>query len=107
MAGNRIVCECKNIDYMTIRMAMVKNTARTVEEVQQFTEAGTGCGGCVPEIEKILASVCGCTGTSLSEVVDAVKQGADTVEAVGAETKAGTDCGRCKVLIQNVIDNKR
>ncbi len=107
MAENKIICNCMNVDYMTIRMAMVNNTARTVEEIQELTGAGTGCGGCIPDIEEILASVCGCVGTSLDEVVDAVKEGAETAEAVGDKTRAGTACGRCKVLIENIIENKR
>lgn len=107
MAGNRIICKCMEVDYLAIRMAMVNHTARTIEEIQQITGAGTGCGGCIPEIEEILASVCGCTGTSLKEVVDAVNAGASTVEAVGEQTKAGSECGRCQILIKNVIQNKR
>jgi len=107
MAENKIICNCMNVDYMTIRMAMVNNTARTVEEIQELTGAGTGCGGCIPDIEEILASVCGCVGTSLDEVVDAVEEGAETAEAVGEKTRAGTACGRCKVLIENIIENKR
>ena len=107
LAENRIVCTCMDVDYHTIRKAMVEHTARTVEEIQEITGAGMGCGCCIPEIEEILASVCGCTGTSLKEVVDAVNAGATTVEAVGEQTKAGTDCGRCKKLIENIIKNKR
>ena len=107
MAENRLICECMDVDYITIRKAMVEHTARTVEEIQELTGAGTGCGSCIEEIEAILASVCGCKGTSLEAVVEAVKAGADTVEKVGEVTGAGTDCGRCKVLIQNIIDNGR
>lgn len=107
MAENKTICHCHDVDYLTIRMAMVNQNARTVAEIQEITGAGTGCGGCIPDIEAILASVCGCKGTSLQEVVDAVNGGADTVAAVGEQTAAGTDCGRCKILIENVIENKR
>lgn len=106
MAGNKIICHCKNVDYITIRKAMIQG-ARTVDEIKEMTGAGTGCRACIPEIEKILASVCGCKQVSLQSVVDAVKDGADTVEEVGEKTGAGTVCGRCKALIQNVIDIKR
>lgn len=106
MAGNKMICMCKQVDYITIRKAMVEG-ARTVEEIKEMTGAGTGCGRCIGEIEAILASVCGCKQTSLADVVDAVKNGADTVEKVGEVTGAGTACGRCKGLIQNVIDQKR
>lgn len=102
MAANTIICKCKNVDYITIRMAMVKG-ARTLKEIQEATGAGTGCGGCIPEIEKILASVCGCKGTSLKAVVDAVKAGADTTDKVAEITGAGSDCGRCKILVQDII----
>lgn len=106
MAGNKVICHCKNVDYISIRKAMISG-ARTVDEIKEMTGAGTGCGRCIPEIEKILASVCGCKGTSLEAVVNAVKDGADTVEKVGEATGAGTGCGRCKALIENVIENKR
>lgn len=106
MAGNRTICNCNDVDYITIRKAMIAG-ARTLEEIKEMTGAGTVCGGCEGEIEEILASVCGCKGVSLQDVVAAVKSGADTVEKVGELTGAGTDCGRCKALIQNVIDLKR
>ncbi|MFR5264760.1 (2Fe-2S)-binding protein [Clostridium sp.] len=106
MAANKVICHCKNVDYITIRKAMIEG-ARTVEEIQEKTGAGTGCGSCIGEIEKILASVCGCKNVSLQEVVDAVNNGADTVEKVGEVTGAGTGCGRCKALIENVIEIKR
>lgn len=106
MAGNRVVCHCKNVDYITIRKAMIEG-ARTLEEIKEMTGAATGCGRCAGEIEKILASVCGCKNVSLEDVVSSVKNGAETVERVGEETGAGTCCGRCKALIQNVIDIKK
>ena len=106
MAGNKMICVCKQVDYITIRKAMIQG-ARTVEEIKQMTGAGTGCGRCVGAIEEILASVCGCKKTSLADVVDAVKKGADTVEKVGEVTGAGTACGRCKALIENVIELKK
>lgn len=106
MAGNRVICHCKNVDYITIRKAMIAG-ARTLEEIKEMTGAATGCGRCAGEVEKILASVCGCKNVSLEDVVNSVKNGSETVERVGEETGAGTCCGRCKALIQNVIDIKR
>lgn len=103
---NKTICYCKNVDYVTIRKAMIEG-ARTIEEIKEMTGAGTGCGACVDKIQEILDSVCGCKGVSLETVVDAVKNGADSVEKVGEVTGAGTGCGRCKGLIQNIVDNKR
>ena len=106
MAGNKMICHCNQVDYITIRKAMIQG-ARTVDEIQEMTDAGTMCGRCISDVEKILASVCGCKGVSLESVVNAVKEGADTVEKVGEVTGAGTSCGRCKALVQNVIDLKK
>lgn len=106
MAANKVICQCKNVDYLEIRKAM-KAGARTIDEIKEITGAGTGCGGCVEQIEEILASVCGCRKTSLEDVATAVNNGADTAEKVGKVTGAGTACGRCKGLIENIIELKR
>ena len=106
MAGNKIICHCKNVSYIDIRMAMIDG-ARTLEEIKEKTGAATGCGGCAGAIEEILASVCGCKKVSLKDVVSAVNNGCDTVEKVAEATKAGSGCGRCRALVQNVIDIKR
>lgn len=106
MAGNKIICHCKNVSYIDIRMAMIEG-ARTLEQIKEKTGAATGCGGCAGAIEEILASVCGCHHVSLADVVNAVNNGCDTVEKVAKITKAGSSCGRCKALVQNVIDIKR
>ena len=98
MAGDKIICHCKQVSYIDIRKAMIAG-ARTVQEIKDMTGAATGCGRCVGEIEKILASVCGCKGVSLEDVV--------TTEKVAEITGAGSACGRCKALVQNVIDIKR
>lgn len=105
MAGNRVICTENNVDYITIRKAMIEG-ARTIEELVEMTGVCTDCEGCKSELEGILSSVCGCMNVSLKAVVEAVKNGANTVEKVGEVTKAGTGegCGRCKGLIQNIID---
>lgn len=104
--ADRIVCRCKNVSYVDIRKAMIQG-ARTVEDIQKMTGAGTGCGGCISEIEKILSIACSCNQVPMETVLESINNGADTVEKVGESTKAGTTCGRCKALIQNMIDNKR
>ncbi|MPM78171.1 hypothetical protein SDC9_125182 [bioreactor metagenome] len=106
MAGDKIICHCKQVSYIDIRKAMIKG-ARTLDEIKEMTGAATGCGRCSGEIEKILASVCGCKGTSLEDVVNAVKNGADTTDKVAELTGAGSGCGRCKALVENIIELKR
>ena len=111
MAGNRIICMKNDVDYITIRKAMIAG-ARTTAEIVENTGVCTVCDGCKAELENILTSVCGCKKVSLQMVINAVKAGADTVEKVGEITGAGTgvdevtgeECGKCKGLIQNIID---
>lgn len=103
MSANKIICNTNEVDYISIRKAMVAG-ARTAEEVKEKANVCLECDGCKENLDGILTSVCGCKGVSLEAVVDAVKDGADTVEKVGESTGAGTGCGRCKLLIQNVID---
>ena len=93
MAGDKIICHCKQVSYLDIRKAMVKG-ARTLDEIKEITGAATGCGRCAGDIERILASVCGCKGVSLETVVNAVKNGADTTDKVAEQTGAGAACGR-------------
>lgn len=111
MATNKIICTKNNVDYITIRKAMIQG-ARTVEEVMELVGVCNECEGCKSELDAILKSVCGCKKVSLEAVVNAVRNGADTVEEVGLITGAGTgideetgeECGKCKILIQNIIE---
>lgn len=104
---NRIICHCKQVSYVDIRKAMVMHGARTVEEIQAITGAGTGCGGCIKDIEKVLSIACGCKMLTMNEALKAVENGADTVEKIEEETGAGAVCGKCKMLLQNIIDLKK
>ncbi|MGI6716266.1 MAG: (2Fe-2S)-binding protein [Eubacteriales bacterium] len=111
MAQNKIICTKNNVDYISIRKAMIAG-ARTADEVAKLAGVCGECEGCRENLGWILSSVCGCRKVSLEAVVNAVKNGADTVEKVGEVTGAGTGineetgepCGKCKPLIQNIID---
>jgi len=103
---DKIICHCKQVSFGDIRKAMADG-ARTLEEIKEITGVCIGYGGCIEEIEEILAVACGCKGVSIETVVNAVKNGADTIEKVGEATGAGTGCGKCKALLQNIIDTKK
>jgi len=53
------ICHCNGIMKSEIVKAIREKGLKTVEEVQDATEAGTGCGGCVDDIEEILKEVNG------------------------------------------------
>jgi bacterioferritin-associated ferredoxin len=47
------VCLCKAVTEHQIRLA-VRNGARTLPEITMRCRAGSGCGGCEPELARIL-----------------------------------------------------
>lgn len=52
------VCLCKGVTDTVIRQA-VSDGARTTFEVGAACRAGTGCGGCLPEVRRIVWSEVG------------------------------------------------
>lgn len=55
----KIVCACFSVTDHDIIDAIKENNLKTVEEVTNYTKAGGGCGGCIGEIESILAKING------------------------------------------------
>ena len=49
-----ILCHCKSVSDRHINAAIAAG-ASTVADVSSATGAGTGCGGCTPAIEVLLA----------------------------------------------------
>jgi assimilatory nitrate reductase catalytic subunit len=52
-----IVCACKGVGTETIRRAIHEGKLRTTLDVARATEAGTGCGSCLPEVRALLAEM--------------------------------------------------
>lgn len=53
MDMDKVVCVCMNITNGMIRDAVTAG-ARTLEEVQEATGAGTVCGACLEDIERLV-----------------------------------------------------
>ncbi|MGL4993632.1 MAG: (2Fe-2S)-binding protein [Bacteroidales bacterium] len=107
MIEDRVVCHCFDVRYSDIRKAMSEG-ALTLEAIQEKTEAGTACGGCIEEIEEILETACNCYGVSVEEVRQSVQQGASSVTEVTKATKAGAACGKCQTIVGHIIaDSKK
>ena len=49
-----VVCSCAVVSDRTIHAAIASG-ATTVGELVDCSRAGTGCGGCVAELERLLA----------------------------------------------------
>ena len=56
MDSERIICNCQAVTAGAIKEA-VDSGADTVEEVQGITGAGTVCGACLEEVEKLVKSL--------------------------------------------------
>lgn len=52
--NNEIICNCMGVTRGDIIKAINEKGLKTVDEVGEATDAGTGCGGCHPEIQEIL-----------------------------------------------------
>jgi NAD(P)H-nitrite reductase large subunit len=51
------ICHCNEVMKNEIVKAIREKHLKTVEEVQEATQAGTVCGGCIPDIEEILSEI--------------------------------------------------
>jgi len=49
-----IICQCLNITDVDIRNAVHRQGIRNIDDMMEFTKAGTVCGTCVPKIEDII-----------------------------------------------------
>jgi NifU-like protein len=49
-----VICKCFWVDEEKIRHVIKENDLKTVEDVTHYTKAGGGCGGCIPDIQRIL-----------------------------------------------------
>ena len=52
-----VVCKCFWVEENKIKEVILENKLTTVEEVTHYTKAGGGCGGCIPDIKRILDEV--------------------------------------------------
>jgi NAD(P)H-nitrite reductase large subunit len=54
--NDEMICHCNEITYQTIIDAM-KQGIHTVDDLIQFTNAGTACGYCIETLEEILEEI--------------------------------------------------
>ena len=48
------VCSCNNVSEGQIRDVIRDGKITTVVQVKECTQAGTGCGGCLPRVTELL-----------------------------------------------------
>lgn len=54
---SEIVCHCFDVTREDIEKAIKEKGLKTVEEVAEETQAGSGCGGCQEVIQEILDEI--------------------------------------------------
>ncbi len=59
MERDEILCTCMDITKGEVEDAIKEKKLKTVEQVQDETEAGTVCGGCVDDIYLLLKEING------------------------------------------------
>jgi bacterioferritin-associated ferredoxin len=52
-----VICSCRVVTDRTIH-ATISAGAKTIDEVSQLCAAGSHCGGCWPELQRLLAECC-------------------------------------------------
>ena len=56
MKDDEIICTCFDLTVKDIKDAY-NNGAKTLEEIEEVTEAGTLCGACIGDLEELIASL--------------------------------------------------
>ncbi len=91
---SQVICKCFWVTESKIREVITENHLTTVEQVTNYTKAGGGCGGCLPDIKRILDEM----------VAARAPKPAVTTEA-GSAPKKLTNIQRMQ-LIANVIESE-
>ncbi|CAG8575818.1 8134_t:CDS:2, partial [Paraglomus occultum] len=112
------VCSCNNVSKGEIRESVRTGNCRSIGEVKSCTKAGTGCGGCLPDVQEIFAAemkACGhkvtqnlCphfdyTRVELFQIIK-IKQLKSFREIIDTAGKKGSHgCEVCKPAIASIL----
>ena len=111
------ICSCENVSKGRICTAIVEEGVRTLGAIKNLTKAGTGCGGCVPLVSKLLdhqlselgeavnTDLCEHFAHTRSELYQIVKvTGLTTFDALlGSYGKGEHGCEICKPAVASIL----
>lgn len=110
------VCSCNSISDRQVREAVRAQGLTTIAEVKSCTWAGTGCGGCVPQLADLLKAELKAAGRTVSnhlcehfpysrqELFQIMKiRGLRTFDAVLSGHGTGHGCEVCKPAIASIL----
>lgn len=111
------VCSCENVGRGAVLDA-VADGCGTLDELKSCTRAGTGCGGCVPEIEQLLRTelqrrgeavstrLCADIPMSRSELFEVVRiRGYRTFAEILAGVGEGRGCEVCRPTVASILSS--
>jgi nitrite reductase (NADH) large subunit len=109
------VCSCNNVTRGEL-CASIRDGKCTIAELKACTRAGTGCGGCLPQMTDILTSALSAQGKSLSkhvcehfafsrqELFEIVAvRGYRSFEEIVEKVGRGFGCELCKPVVASIL----
>ncbi len=116
LSDDALVCSCNNVSKGAIRSAIALQELTRLDEVKSCTRAGTGCGGCLPQVAQILKSALAESGVtavdhlcehfaySRRELFEIVKiAGIRTFDELLASHGSGDGCEICKPTVASIL----
>ncbi len=110
------VCSCNNVSVADVRGAISEKQLDSVTEIKSCTRAGTGCGGCLPQLGKILEESLANAGRSLrrdlcehfvhsrQELYWIVKLGRiESFDQLIARHGSGDGCEICRPAVASIL----
>jgi nitrite reductase (NADH) large subunit len=116
LPGATTICSCNNVAADTIRCAIRDDQLDNVPSIKGRTNAGTGCGSCVPLLKKLLDAELTAAGIEVSkaicehfeysraELFDIVAvRGITTFTQLISEHGRGRGCDICKPAVASIL----
>lgn len=115
-ADDPVVCSCLGVREGCLRKAAREQGAATVTQLKTITQAGTGCGGCLPRITEILKDELRASGANVENHLCehfphsrqellriAQVKGIRTFNQLIAEYGQGQGCEICKPAVASIF----
>lgn len=116
LGGEAQLCSCNDVSYGNVRRAVREQEVSTVGALKACTRAGTGCGGCIPVLTRVLEQELEAAGRSVDrnlcehfpftrqELFQIVKvTRVRSFEAVLASHGRGNGCEVCRPALASIL----
>jgi nitrite reductase (NADH) large subunit len=116
MSGDALICSCNNVTKAAIVEAIADESVEVIDDVKRCTQAGTGCGGCLPEVSAIFQEelkragvtikkeLCDHFPHSRQELFDIIRvERIKTFDDVLKRCGSGRGCEVCKPAVASIL----